>query len=230
MASALAPASWPVWVPVLIAFDDEQQCGSISWINPFLPNLFLGHDVCAGIETLTKTASKLETKTQKPQKWVTLCLGDSHSPDESMTEVMDVDEDQHAVAVLHHSTALTPLFPWTGVSSWFALFPQAARPQLGLGRWSVFHFVAAVECYLVRSKERAKLPQPSHRHPCVDNVLFHRPSAQHPVRWEAVLWFGASVGFQILCSNAGWRQRNRLHVRPQRTLLGPQMRWHMIDE
>jgi hypothetical protein len=24
-------------------------------MNPFLPNLLLGHDVCAGIETLTKT-------------------------------------------------------------------------------------------------------------------------------------------------------------------------------
>jgi hypothetical protein len=28
---------------------------SVSPINPFLPNLLLGHDVCAGIETLTKT-------------------------------------------------------------------------------------------------------------------------------------------------------------------------------
>jgi hypothetical protein len=34
---------------------DEQQHGSVSRINPFLPNLLLGHDVCAGIETLTKT-------------------------------------------------------------------------------------------------------------------------------------------------------------------------------
>jgi hypothetical protein len=34
---------------------DEQQYGSVSQINPFLPNLLLGHDVCAGIETLTKT-------------------------------------------------------------------------------------------------------------------------------------------------------------------------------
>jgi hypothetical protein len=34
---------------------DEQQHGSVSQINPFLPNLLLGHDVCAGIETLTKT-------------------------------------------------------------------------------------------------------------------------------------------------------------------------------
>jgi hypothetical protein len=34
---------------------DEQQYGSVSRINPFLPNLLLGHDVCAGIETLTKT-------------------------------------------------------------------------------------------------------------------------------------------------------------------------------
>jgi hypothetical protein len=37
---------------------DEQQCGSVSRINPFLPNLLLGHDVCAGIETLTKTSGK----------------------------------------------------------------------------------------------------------------------------------------------------------------------------
>jgi hypothetical protein len=55
MASTSAPASWPAWVPVLTSFGDEQQCGHVSWINPFLPNLLLGHDVCAGIETLTKT-------------------------------------------------------------------------------------------------------------------------------------------------------------------------------
>jgi hypothetical protein len=55
MASVSAPASWPVWVPVLTSFGDEQQCGNVSWINPFLPSLFLGHDVCEGIETLTKT-------------------------------------------------------------------------------------------------------------------------------------------------------------------------------
>ena len=58
MASASAPASWPAWVPVLTSFSDEQQCGNVSWINPFLPNLLLGHDVCAGIETLTKTVVK----------------------------------------------------------------------------------------------------------------------------------------------------------------------------
>jgi hypothetical protein len=50
MASASAPASWPAWVPVLTSFGDEQQCGSVSWINPFLPNLLLGH-VCVGRET-----------------------------------------------------------------------------------------------------------------------------------------------------------------------------------
>jgi hypothetical protein len=37
---------------------DEQQYGSVSQINPFLPNLLLGHDACAGIETLTKTVAK----------------------------------------------------------------------------------------------------------------------------------------------------------------------------
>jgi hypothetical protein len=59
MASATAPAFWPAWVPVLTSFGDEQQYGSVSWMNPFLPNLLLGHDVCAGIQTLTKTASNL---------------------------------------------------------------------------------------------------------------------------------------------------------------------------
>ena len=54
MASASAPASWPAWVPVLTSFGDEHQCRSVSWINPFLSNLLLGYDVCAGIETLTK--------------------------------------------------------------------------------------------------------------------------------------------------------------------------------
>jgi hypothetical protein len=59
MASASAPAFWPAWVPVLTSFGDEQQYGSVSRINPFLPNLLFGHDVCAGIETLTKTLSFL---------------------------------------------------------------------------------------------------------------------------------------------------------------------------
>jgi hypothetical protein len=57
MASASAPAFWPAWVPVLTSFGDEQQYRSVSWINPFLPNLLLSHDVCKGIETLTKTIS-----------------------------------------------------------------------------------------------------------------------------------------------------------------------------
>jgi hypothetical protein len=38
------------------AFHHEQSCWSSSQINPFLPNLFLGHDVfIAPIEILTKT-------------------------------------------------------------------------------------------------------------------------------------------------------------------------------
>jgi hypothetical protein len=57
MASASAPAFWPVWVPVLTSFGDEQQHESVSWINPFLPDLFLGHDVFVGIEILTKKIS-----------------------------------------------------------------------------------------------------------------------------------------------------------------------------
>jgi hypothetical protein len=57
---------WPLHhllLPVLLGsspdfFGDEQQHGSVSQINPFFPNLLLGHDVCAGIETLTKTLAK----------------------------------------------------------------------------------------------------------------------------------------------------------------------------
>jgi hypothetical protein len=41
----LPPSSCPVWVPLLTSFDDEQQCGSVSRINFFFPNLLLGHDV-----------------------------------------------------------------------------------------------------------------------------------------------------------------------------------------
>jgi hypothetical protein len=36
---------------------NSKQYGSVSRINPFLPNLLLGHGVFAGIETLTKTLS-----------------------------------------------------------------------------------------------------------------------------------------------------------------------------
>jgi len=54
----LPPSSCPVWVPVPTSFGDEQKCGSVGWINPFIPNLLLGHDVCSGIETLTKTKTK----------------------------------------------------------------------------------------------------------------------------------------------------------------------------
>ena len=57
MASASAPAFWPAWVSSPDFLGDEQQYGSVSWINPFLPNLLLGHDVCAGRESLTKTES-----------------------------------------------------------------------------------------------------------------------------------------------------------------------------
>jgi hypothetical protein len=40
------------------SFGDQQQYGNVSQINSFLPNLLLGHDVCAGIETLTKTGKR----------------------------------------------------------------------------------------------------------------------------------------------------------------------------
>jgi hypothetical protein len=57
MASALAPAFWPAWVPVLTFFGDQQQYGKCKLNKPFPPQLLLGHDVCIGIETMTKTQS-----------------------------------------------------------------------------------------------------------------------------------------------------------------------------
>jgi len=44
------------WVPVLASIDDEQQCGYISWIHPFLPNLLFGHDVSAWIGSMINTS------------------------------------------------------------------------------------------------------------------------------------------------------------------------------
>jgi hypothetical protein len=38
--SASGPSSWPAWVPVLTSVGDQQQYGSVSWINkPFPPQL-----------------------------------------------------------------------------------------------------------------------------------------------------------------------------------------------
>jgi hypothetical protein len=73
MASASVPASWPAWVPVLTSFGDEQQYGSVSRINPFLPNLLLGHDVCAGIETLRQMAKHLSTLDTLPEDLGSVC-------------------------------------------------------------------------------------------------------------------------------------------------------------
>jgi hypothetical protein len=41
---------------------------NVSRINPFLPNLLLGHDVCAGIETQTKTNTKAKGTQSSP--WI----------------------------------------------------------------------------------------------------------------------------------------------------------------
>jgi hypothetical protein len=60
MASASASMAYGLQVPALTSFD-EQCCGSVSWINPFLPNLLFGHGVSTAIEILTKTFSKLFT-------------------------------------------------------------------------------------------------------------------------------------------------------------------------
>jgi hypothetical protein len=51
------------------SFGDQQQYGNVSQINPFLPNLLLGHDVCAGIETLTKTVSKKAASPKIATPW-----------------------------------------------------------------------------------------------------------------------------------------------------------------
>jgi hypothetical protein len=48
----------------MTSFGDEQQHESVSQINPFPPNLLLGHDVCAGIETLTKTIGQVKSQHQ----------------------------------------------------------------------------------------------------------------------------------------------------------------------
>ena len=51
---------WPLHqllLPDLTSFGDEEQYGSVSRINPFLPNLLFGHDVCARIETLRQGGS-----------------------------------------------------------------------------------------------------------------------------------------------------------------------------
>jgi hypothetical protein len=41
----LPPGPCSVWVPVLTSFNNEQQCGSMSQISSFLPNLFFGNGV-----------------------------------------------------------------------------------------------------------------------------------------------------------------------------------------
>jgi hypothetical protein len=51
-----APASWPAWVQSWYPLVINSHAGSLRWINPFLLSLLLGHDVSAGIETLTKTS------------------------------------------------------------------------------------------------------------------------------------------------------------------------------
>ena len=54
----LPPGSCPIWVPVLISFTDEQQCGRELWINPFLPNFVFDYSVSLQqLKTLTKIFS-----------------------------------------------------------------------------------------------------------------------------------------------------------------------------
>lgn len=44
-ASALASRILPYLSSVLTSLSGEQCCGSINWINPFLPDLLFGHGV-----------------------------------------------------------------------------------------------------------------------------------------------------------------------------------------
>ena len=61
MASASALASLTCLSSSPDFLGDEQQYGSVSQMNPFLPYLLLGDDVCAGIETLTKSGISCPT-------------------------------------------------------------------------------------------------------------------------------------------------------------------------
>jgi hypothetical protein len=49
-------------------FGDKEQYRSVSQINPFLLKLLLGHDVCAGIETLTETGRFCLNRKQQRMK------------------------------------------------------------------------------------------------------------------------------------------------------------------
>lgn len=49
----LPPGFCPVWIPVLTSFSDKQQCGSVSWINPFFPRLLWSWGFITAIVTLT---------------------------------------------------------------------------------------------------------------------------------------------------------------------------------
>ena len=55
MASAPAPGSCLVWVSVQTSSSDEQCCGSVSQINPFLAKLLWSWCFITAILTLTKT-------------------------------------------------------------------------------------------------------------------------------------------------------------------------------
>ena len=60
----------------------NSSVGSVSLINPFLPNLLLDGDVCAGVETLTETVPFYcgELLLQ----WCALYLNDHHSEDKKV--------------------------------------------------------------------------------------------------------------------------------------------------
>jgi hypothetical protein len=109
MASASAPASWPAWVPVLTSFGDQQYCESVSWINPFFPNLLFGYDVCAGIETLTKAGAYISLSLYICSWWIVLLICVGLLNPISLELAGDASLDMNVVAACSHSLLLSPI-------------------------------------------------------------------------------------------------------------------------
>ena len=84
----LPTGSCPVGVPVLTSFSDGVQCGSVSQINPFLPNLFFwSWCFITATETLIKTILNLRrglaqrgTTAVPPAPHWSTALSNSQSP------------------------------------------------------------------------------------------------------------------------------------------------------
>jgi hypothetical protein len=78
---------------------DIQQYGILRRINPFLPNLLLSHDVCAGIETLTKgqnlsNRNKGYLASSEPDSSTTASTGYPNTPEKQYSGVKSHDDDR----------------------------------------------------------------------------------------------------------------------------------------